>query len=341
MKKNKILITGVAGFLGSNLAKALVDRGDNVVGLDNLCHGTPSRLLCLKDSRFQFVQGDVRHKATLDKFTDVSHVVHFAELKVPRYGGALEMLEVNYEGTESVLNFAKARNAAFLFGSSDEVYGKCPEDLLNEESPLVIGPSDGQRWGYAVSKVMGEHLCFATTEIPTTILRFSGVYGPTHSIDWQGGVPAVFIQAALEGKAMPIHGDGLQRRTFTYVDDAVAGTLAALSSDYVHGEIVNIASTETLSIINLAYLIWRLVGRSEKPQLEFQPYTDFSANYEDVRVRVIDTSKASSLLGYEAKVSLNDGLRATIQWQKKHVSSLLPDSVTPPSISKRLSETTV
>jgi UDP-glucose 4-epimerase len=312
-----ILVTGSAGFLGSNLVPVLLARGYSVTGLD--LSRTPRAGMEGVPGNFRFIQGDIRDAGEVRRAAEgADAIIHFAETKIPRYGATRATLESNAIGTENVLAAAAATGARVIYGSTDEVYGKNPEPLLNEEAALVLGQTNVNRWAYAASKVLSEQLCFAFQEshgVRVTILRYSSGYGVYQSLDWQGGPQSVFITAALRGEKIPIHGDGLQSRTFTHAADMVRGTLLALESPYADGEIFNIGSREEITIINLAYLIWRLVHNPRKPQLEFVPYTDFSRNYEDVRHRALDIAKASYLLGYQPEVSLVDGLRDTIRWQ--------------------------
>jgi UDP-glucose 4-epimerase len=317
--KGKVLVTGAAGFFGANLIPQLLKKGYSVIGLDNLSFGRHERIASCLSEDFTFAEADIRDAAAVHKAAEgTTHIVHFAELKIPRYTNSLETLEVNVTGTENVLEAAVRQKARFILGSTDEVYGKNPDSPLNEESALGLGQTDVGRWSFGTSKMLAEHLCFAYREkygLATTILRYFGGYGPHQSPDWQGGPQSVFITSSLKGESLQIHGDGLQVRTLTHVHDIVAGTILAMESPYSSGEILNVASRDTVSIINLAYLVWRLVGRSEKPVLEFVPYSDFSHKYEDVRRRVADISKAFYLIGYEPAIALTTGLGETIQWQ--------------------------
>ncbi|MBP7828563.1 MAG: NAD-dependent epimerase/dehydratase family protein [Kiritimatiellae bacterium] len=316
-------ITGVAGFLGSRLAARLLADGFAVTGLDNLSHGVRDRLAPLAARpAFTFVEGDVRDPAAMARAAaGARHLLHFAEVKIPRFGGALETLEVNLEGTEQALEAARREGARFVFGSTDEVYGKNPDETLHEESALVMGRTDSRRWSYGTSKLMGEQLALAFADehqVPVSILRYFGLYGPGQSAGLGGGPQSIFVAAALAGEVLPIHGDGLQVRTFTHIDDAVEGTRLAMESEYPRGEILNIAGTEHISIINLAYMVWRLSGRRDKPRLEFVPYTDFSAHYEDVPRRVADIAKARYLLGFNPRISMEAGFAETVRAAPRH-----------------------
>lgn len=322
MLYNRIMVTGVAGFLGSNLLPALIERGYSVIGVDDLSQGRLELIQHHINQQFMFFEADVRDAQTMQNIAqNVNCIIHFAEIKIPRYGTTFDTLDVNVRGTENMLDIAVKNKARFILGSTDEVYGKNTETPLNEEGALIMGETNVNRWSLGVSKLMAEQLCFAYREkyeVPVTILRYFGGYGLNQPLDWQGGPQSVFINAALKCEPIPIHGDGLQTRTFTHVNDLVSGTLLALESPYAEGEILNIASHDALSIINLAYLIWRLSGNQEKQKLEFIPYTDFSRNYEDVRSRIADISKAHYLVGYEPKVKIIEGLNEVIQWHKRN-----------------------
>lgn len=317
MSKASVCITGVAGFLGSSLARRLLDEGYAVSGLDDFSHGRRKVVEALSGREgFRFVEGDVRDPgAAADAVKNCRHVVHLAEVKLPRYGHALETLEVNVHGTEVMLEATRKQGADFILGSTDEVYGKNRDAVLGEEGALVMGRTDSSRWSLGVSKLMAEQLALAYRDeydLPVTILRYFGIYGPGQPDDWRGGPQALFVKAALEAGTLSIHGDGLQVRTFTHIDDAVRGTLLALPAPYARGEIINIAGREHVNIINFAYLVWRLAGNRAKPALEFVPYSDFTNHYEDAPCRIADVTKARYLLGFEADIGLEAGFAVTL-----------------------------
>lgn len=317
MSAGSVCITGVAGFLGSCLATRLLDEGWEVSGLDDFSHGRREVIEQLSGRKgFRFVEGDVRDaRAAAKAVQGCGHVIHLAEIKLPRYGHALETLEVNVHGTEVLLEAAREAGADFILGSTDEVYGKNRDVVLSEEGALVMGRTDSSRWSLGVSKIMAEQLALAYRDeyqLPVTILRYFGIYGPGQPDDWRGGPQALFVKAALEGDTLSIHGDGLQVRTFTHIDDAVRGTILALQAPYARGEIINIAGREHVNIINLAYLVWRLSGNQSKPSFEFVPYSDFTEHYEDAPRRVADITKARYLLGFEAETGLEAGFSQTV-----------------------------
>jgi len=315
----RILVTGAAGLIGSHLARALLARGHEVVGVDDLSLGREANLEDIQaHPGFRFERVDVLDRPRMERAAaGVATIVHLAALKIPRYDGYLKTLEVNGHGTETVLECARRERARVVFASTDDVYGKNPDAPFGEESALVLGDSKVNRWAGAVSKIYGEHLCFAYAEshrVPVSIIRYAGVYGPTYQLSRLSGVQDIFIYAALTGQPMPIHGDGTQTRPFAHVSDAVEATLRVLETPYAEGEVVNVGATDHLSIVNLAYLVWRLAGACRRPRLRFVPYTDFSRGYEDPRLRRVDTTKAECLLGYRPAMDLSRGLQLQVDW---------------------------
>lgn len=316
-----VMVTGAAGFLGSNLCDALLARGHRVVAVDDLSHGNEANLgEAAKNPRFEFHLVDITDAEKLRAVSEgVQVFAHLAAFKIPRYGGRLQTLMVNSQGTLNVLRLAAEQKAKFIFTSTSDVYGKNPAVPFSETSDCVLGPSTVARWAYAGSKLFDEHLAIAYSEshgIPVTILRIFGSYGPRQHLSWWGGPQSVFIDAILNGEPIPIHGDGMQTRSFTFVSDTVSGILAALESDAANNEIINVGSTHEISIVELAKTIHRLSGSSKPLRLEFVPYQNISGKqYEDVRRRIPDVSKAERLLAFKARVSLEEGLKRTIEWQ--------------------------
>lgn len=324
MSGKAIVVTGVAGFLGSNLLTRLLEGGHRVVGIDNLSMGHMSNIFPhLQNPNFRFVKADAMQKATFDGISeDVSCVVHLAAFKIPRYGKAIDTLQVNYHCTDNALQFARTRNCKCVLASTSDVYGRNPEIPFSEEnSDCVIGNSLSPRWAYAVSKLFDEHLALAyqdAYDFPVVLLRFFGSYGPNQPLSWWGGPPPVFIDAVLNGKTIPVHGDGQQTRSFTFVSDTVTGIYAAIVRKEANGHILNIGGTEEITIVELAHRVQKASGLPGSPRIEFVPYESFTGNkYEDVRRRVPDTSLSRKILDFEAGVSLDEGLKQTIEWQRE------------------------
>jgi UDP-glucose 4-epimerase len=317
-----ILITGVCGFIGSHLARLFLKDGKTVIGVDNLSYGYKENISDLIDlPNFQFFNFDVTSPLFIEEFKnkELDVVVHLACVKSPRYGSRMESLTVNATGTENALEIALTNEARFLYGSTGELYGKNLELPFTEESSFRLGKPEIRRWSTVISQMYSEHLCFAYNEkykLDFSIIRYFNIYGPGQRRDWMGGPQSIFIESALNDSPMEIHGDGVQTRDLTYIDDAVAGTAKVLDTPYASGEIINIGNDSKISIVNLAYMIWRLSDNRSKPKLDFLAYSDFSHLYEDIRHRVCDTTKAHCLLGFKAKTSLEEGLKATIQWHR-------------------------
>lgn len=320
-----VVVTGVAGFLGSNLLDKLIETGDfRITGIDNLSMGRIENIARhLDNPNFTFVHADVTKQETFRALRDqVDLVVHLAAFKIPRYGKAIDTMRINYEGSDNVLQLARRHECKCVLASTSDVYGRNPQLPFSEEhSDCVIGSSKSPRWGYAVSKLFDEHLAFAYQDaygFPVTLLRFFGSYGPYMHLSWWGGPPPVFIEAILKDEEIPIHGDGMQTRSFTYVSDTVAGIYASMVTDQANGEIFNIGSNHEMTIVDLAKTIKKVSGTPGDLRLNFIPYDQLNPGkkYEDVMRRVPDTSFTEATLGVRAVVGIEEGLARTIEWQR-------------------------
>ncbi|MBA2385110.1 MAG: GDP-mannose 4,6-dehydratase [Actinobacteria bacterium] len=316
----KILVTGAAGFIGSNLVAELLRRGHSVVGFDNFSQGSCRNLADVMDnSLFDLRESDIRDKsAMLEAAAACEVIVHLAAYKIPRYSDAYDTLMINGFGSEIVAQTAARTGAKIVAASTSDVYGKNPTVPFSEDMDSVIGNPHVKRWAYAVSKMFEEQLLLACHDRfgnDVVLLRFFGGYGPNQNLTWWGGPQAVFIEKALDGEPLPVHGDGSQTRSFTYVEDHVAAIAAAVESSRADNLVVNVGTEDEISISALAKLIWRLVhGENSPPRIEMIPYESFG-KYEDVVRRVPDISRARDLLGFEPRVDLETGLRETIRWQ--------------------------
>lgn len=327
-RKQKFLITGAAGFLGSNLVERALADGHEIVGVDNLSMGRIENLTeQLENPAFRFLQRDVTQPETFaDLPADFDCVVHLAAFKIPRYGKAIDTLKINYRGTEETLEFTRRLGCKAVLASTSDVYGRNPQLPFSEEgTDHVIGSSKAPRWAYAVSKLFDEHLGLAYQDaygFPVTILRFFGSYGPRQNTTWWGGPQSVFIDCVLTGKPIPIHGDGKQTRSFTYVSDTVEGIYQSMLRPESNGEIINIGSTQEITILDLARRIHRLSGAPGDVRIELIPYESFTGKkYEDVMRRVPDVELCARLLGVRAKVDIDEGLARTIEWQRRFTES--------------------
>jgi UDP-glucose 4-epimerase len=330
----KILVTGVAGFIGSNLAQALLERNYFVVGVDNMSQGEELNLVpLLAHPSFEMHYIDIRDEAAMFKAADgCTTIVHLAAFKIPRYTDALDTLIINSQGSESVVKAALKNRAKIAAASTSDVYGKNPDVPFKESADLVIGNPTVKRWAYAISKLFEEQLLFAYHErygVDFVVMRFFGGYGPNQNLTWWGGPQSVFINQALDNKELEIHGDGQQTRSFTYISDHVDGIMRLIENPAANNLVFNLGNIHEITIEGLARLIWQLVrGKNDEPRLKFIPYSAFG-KYEDVPRRVPDISRAREILGFEPKVDLVSGLRDTIKWQVARRRQLGIETVDP------------
>jgi UDP-glucose 4-epimerase len=316
----RVGVTGAAGFIGSHLTDRLLDEGIDVVGVDDLSRGSLSNLEnALLHPAFHFEKLDCARRRLLHQALDgCDAIVHLAGQKIPRYGGALKTLEANVAGVTAAASVALLLDADLIIASSSDVYGNARPPFA-ENDQLVLGPSTSRRWAYAVSKLYDEHLCLALAEergLKVTILRLFGSYGPRNHPSWWGGPQSAFIETLLDGGNMEIHGDGQQVRTFTYVTDTVDGLVSALRTPEARNEVVNIGGNRSTTILELATLVQAAMGLCLPLRVQFVAYDSLPGNYQDVRIRVANTGKAEQLLGFKARVPLEDGLMETVAWHR-------------------------
>jgi UDP-glucose 4-epimerase len=316
----KILVAGVAGFIGSNLCRKLLEERHQVIGIDNLSYGFERNMAAYsKNKNFNFIYADITDPAVL-KDHKVDVIVHLASQKIPRYTNALRTLDENYLMLKNIINKCIIDKSKIVFASTSDVYGKNSDIPFHENSDLVMGPTTIKRWAYALSKIYGEQLIIANHDennLEYTITRFFGSYGPNQNLSWWGGPQSVFISRAFNKEPIEIHGDGEQKRTFTYVEDTVEGLYKCITGEKASNQIFNIsAGIECeISIKDLGSLIWSMInGNDSAPEFNFIPYKSFG-QYEDVMRRVADISKINSILGFSPQYGLREGLRKTIEWQ--------------------------
>ncbi len=310
----RIFITGGAGFIATTLARRLVDDNE-IVALDNLHRDALSGTQLAEHPNFTFHQGDVLDADLVRELASgATHVVHCAAI-----AGVDTVLEspvrtmrVNLIGTYNVLEAALAAGGVerLVEFSTSEVFGTYAYKVA-ETHMTATGSVGEARWTYAVSKLAGEHMAKAYHDelgLPTVSLRPFNVYGPGQI---GGGAIRAFIEGALAGRDLVIHGDGSQIRAWCYVDDMIAGLLLALEHEAAIGESFNIGNARsTVTIYDLAQRIKRLTGCPG--EIVFQPL-----HYTDVELRIPNVYKAREVLGFEPRVELDEGLARTIAWYRE------------------------
>ena len=309
MKKDKVVVTGGAGFLGSHLCDKLLYEGFEVVCIDNLITGDTDNIAHLSgNEHFSFVKHDVTNYIFLPG--NVDFILHFASpaspvdyLQLP-----IQTLKVGSLGTHKALGLAKEKNARFLLASTSEVYGDPTVHPQNENYWGNVNPI-GPRGVYDEAKRFAEAITMAYQRyhgLETRIVRIFNTYGPRMRKNDGRALPN-FIQQALTGKPITIYGDGKQTRSFCYISDQVEGLFKLLLSD--ENEPVNIGNPEEISVQSIAEEIVKLTGSKSEIVYEDLPV-------DDPKVRQPDISKAKQKLGWEPKVSREDGLQKTIDYFK-------------------------
>jgi len=312
-----ILVTGGAGFIGSHLVDRLVGDGHEVVVIDNCATGRDANLAHLAGSgALRFLRGSVMNDTLVAAAMAEADLVYHLAAAVGVHHvieDPLWMLVTNVHGTEIVLKRAAERGVRVVLASSSEVYGVSDALPFREDGPRVLGPTWVHRWGYSTSKALDEHLCFAYAlrGLPVSIVRYFNIYGPRMDPAGYGSVIARFLTQALAGGPLTIHGDGRQTRCFTYVADAVEATVRAGTLAAALGEAVNVGSRHEHTVEALADVVLAVTASTAEKQ--FVAYEDaFGPGFADTRRRVPDLSKAAALLGWQAGIGLEEGLRRTL-----------------------------
>ena len=319
----KLLITGIAGMLGSHLLDKLVELEYDIVGIDNLVVGKLANIRHnISRPYFTFRQVDVLDYPNLRGASGRPDIiVHLAATKkIGEEGNGIDTLRTNTLGTEHCLRIALECGAKLIFASTSDVYGMSPDLPYCEDGDLLIGPSMIKRWSYAVSKLYSEQLCFAyykDHQVPVVILRYFGGFSWRSSFSWSGGHIPIFVDQILRNEPVTIHGDGLQTRSMAAVTDLVEGTMLAMTQDKAIGEIFNIGNDEEMSVLDSARLIHRLAGTGNELKLMFIPMSEIFGRYKDIQRRLPDLSKASRILGYRPTTSIEEFIKLTIEARRR------------------------
>jgi UDP-glucose 4-epimerase len=312
----RFLITGGAGFLGSHLSDALLEQGHDVTILDSASDLKVRHQL--GNPKFRYVRDSILNREILEGLVGWCDVVYHlaAVVGVEHYvGDPYQVLNINVNGTQAVLQVAFKAHKKVVFSSTSEVYGKSSVVPFKEDGDRLLGSTRIDRWCYSTSKAIGEHFCFAFHKLglPVVVVRYFNVYGPRLDQMDVGRVITIFLGQVLRGEPVTVIGDGRQTRSFTYVEDAIRATVEAGSKEDAVGEIINIGTDDEISIEELALMMVRLAG--SRSSLVFVPQESVYGNsYEDIRRRVPDIQKMRRILGVSPQITLEEGLRRTIEW---------------------------
>ena len=298
----KYLLTGGAGFVGSNLTKIILDKGHSVVCIDNLRTGRKSNIEnFLTNKNYRFIEGDVRDDKTIERLVfDSDRVFHLAAAVGVKFvlDNPLETILTNTMGTEILLAHASKHGKRIIVFSTSEVYGKNNKIPFKEEDDRIMGSTMKTRWSYATSKALDEFLALAYHKekgLDVTIVRLFNTVGAGQLSEYGMVIPR-FVKQALEGKNITVYGDGTQTRCFCNVKDVVKALYQLMETAESKGDIFNIGTDERISILSLANMIIEMTD--SKSKIDVIPYEKvLGDDFEDMLHRVPDISKIKNLIG--------------------------------------------
>ena len=315
----RVLITGGAGFIGSHLCDAYLQRGDEVFVIDDLSTGSIENIRHLKDHpRFHYTIENVHNQPVTAELVDQCDVVfHLAAAVGVKLivESPVRTIETNVHATEVVLSLANKKKKKVLVASTSEVYGLSTEVPFREDGNLVMGATTKGRWSYACSKAIDEFLALAywrEKKLPTIVVRLFNTVGPRQTGQY-GMVIPTFVKQALSGRPITVYGSGKQSRCFCYVGDVVGALMNLMDHDKSVGEVFNVGSNQEITILDLAKRVKEL-ARSES-EIVFVPYDEaYEEGFEDMPRRIPDIRKVNALVGFRPEMSLDGTLRSVIDF---------------------------
>ncbi|MEX0818772.1 MAG: SDR family NAD(P)-dependent oxidoreductase [Pirellulaceae bacterium] len=326
----QVLVTGGSGFIGSHLTEALLARGDRVTVVDDQSTGNAENLAAAKrNERLTYIHGSVGDEQTVREVTaHADEVYHLAAaVGVALIARApMETIERNIYPTELILSRLRERiqrgeSVKCFLASTSEVYGKNPKSTWAEEDDLVFGSTTRPRWSYGASKAIDEFMGLASHReygLPVVIGRFFNVVGPRQTGAY-GMVLPRFVEAALAGKPLVVHDDGLQTRCFAHVDDVVRAVVTLMETEAAVGRVFNIGSDQPISILELARRVIELAG--SRSTIAYQTYADaYDEDFEDIRRRVPDLTRLRATIGDSLHHDLDSIIGKVIEFQRTRTS---------------------
>ena len=310
----KIAITGGAGFVGSHLVEYLLDRGDDVIILDNLSTGSLDNLETVRDNpRLTVIEGTILDREAVDSLVrGADRVFHLAAAVGVKLIVAQPLLglRTNIHGTENILDACREHGTTLLLVSTSEIYGKNAADSLNEESDRILGSPLKSRWTYAAAKGIDEafaHAYWTEFGLDVAIVRLFNTVGPRQTGRYGMVVPNLIGQA-LADEPLTVYGDGTQTRCFSYVGDVVPAMVRIAETRSAYGQAYNLGGAEEVSILALAERI--IAATRSSSVVTLVPYAEaYADGFEDMRRRVPDNSKANALVGFVPSTPLDEIIR--------------------------------
>ena len=321
----RVLITGGAGFIGSHLSDAYLERGDEVFIVDDLSTGSFSNISHLKDHpRFHYRIDSVHNRPVTAELVDQCDVIfHLAAAVGVKLivESPVRTIETNVHGTEVVLALSSKKKKKVLVASTSEVYGLSTEVPFREDGNLVMGATTKGRWSYACSKAIDEFLALAywrEKKLPTVIVRLFNTVGPRQTGQY-GMVIPTFVKQALSARPITVYGSGEQSRCFCHVGDVVGALMKLMDDESAVGEVFNVGSNQEITILDLARKVKELTN--SKSEITFVPYDEaYEEGFEDMPRRIPDISKVNSRVGFQPEKSLDAILDSVIEFHSEQMS---------------------
>jgi UDP-glucose 4-epimerase len=329
----KVLVTGGAGFIGSHLCEALLQRGDEVSVIDDLSTGRIENVAHLQHTKnFRLTVGSILDFSLLEsQIEEADLIFHLAAvvgvqkiIEVP-----VDTIEINVLGSHNVLNLAARYHKLCLVASTSEVYGKSTKYPFTEDDDVVYGPTTKSRWSYACSKAIDEFLALAyhgAQDLPVIIARLFNTTGPRQTGRY-GMVLPRFVDQALRGEAITVFGTGRQSRCFADVSDVVRALLMLVEHPQAVGQVFNVGNPEEVSIVDLARLVKNLTGSDS--EILLVPYDEaYQPGFEDMHRRVPSIAKLARLTGFKPKLKLHEIIHRIIDSKRNQLTEPVSLSVT-------------